>query len=504
MKKAIIGSLILSILHSILFYGQNFGISVLLFAIPSVFLLIQMLKKCDKVKNNKALYLAIPIILLSSTYLFFNNEFFNVINMIIIPLLFGIMIVWSTTDTFKLKMLFGKSINLVIGSLEFIPNGIKLIKETFRISSKDKKETNNKKIQQIGIGILCAIPLLLIILALLISADGIFASLFGNISEEIMKLFTSETLISLFFRIILIVLIMIYLSCIIYNILNKESAFNKVTASEFTLKLKLDKTIINTILTIINIVYLVFSVVQVIYLINPQKMVSDFKLSQYARQGFFQLMIVSIINFIIILVTNSNKADQNNKYTKLMNVLMSIFTIIIAVSSFMRMNLYEQEFGYTFLRLMVYTILVTEIIMIIPTIYYIIKGKINLFKSYFIIALSMYVVVNFVNVDSTIARKNVNRYIGQKSSREIDFTYLKNNTGIDAIPELVRLYNEVKDEKLKTKINNYLYNCYNELKEKRTWQEFNISKTRAEGILKELNLQYIKTNTKNNSKVNFM
>ena len=411
MKKAIIGSLILSILHSILFYGQNFGISVLLFAIPSVFLLIQMLKKCDKVKNNKALYLAIPIILLSSTYLFFNNEFFNVINMIIIPLLFGIMIVWSTTDTFKLKMLFGKSINLVIGSLEFIPNGIKLIKETFRISSKDKKETNNKKIQQIGIGILCAIP-----------ADGIFASLFGNISEEIMKLFTSETLISLFFRIILIVLIMIYLSCIIYNILNKESAFNKVTASEFTLKLKLDKTIINTILTIINIVYLVFSVVQVIYLINPQKMVSDFKLSQYARQGFFQLMIVSIINFIIILVTNSNKADQNNKYTKLMNVLMSIFTIIIAVSSFMRMNLYEQEFGYTFLRLMVYTILVTEIIMIIPTIYYIIKGKINLFKSYFIIALSMYVVVNFVNVDSTIARKNVNRYIGQKSSREIDFT----------------------------------------------------------------------------------
>ena len=66
------------------------------------------------------------------------------------------------------------------------------------------------------------------------------------------------------------------------------------------------------------------------------------------------------------------------------------------------------------------------------------------------------------------------------------------------------MYNEVKDEKLKTKINNYLYNCYNELKEKRTWQEFNISKTRAEGILKELNLQYIKTNTKNNSKVNFM
>lgn len=503
MKKAIMGCLILSILHSILFYRQSLGISVLLFAIPSVFLLIRMLKKYDKVKNSKALYLAIPIILLSSTYLFFDNAFFNVINMFIIPVLFGIMIVWATTDTFKLKILFGKSINLIIGSLEFIPNGIKLIKEAFKFNRKDTKEkTNNKKIKQIGIGILCTIPLLLIILALLISADEIFASLFGNISNEIMKLFTSESLILLVFRILLIIIVTIYLACIIYNIFNKESAFNKVKTSDFKCKLKIDKTIINTILTIINVVYLVFSIVQVIYIINPQNMLPNFKLSQYARQGFFQLMIVSLINFVIILITNSNKAEESSQYTKIMNVLMSIFTIIIAVSSFIRMNLYEQEFGYTFLRLMVYVILVTEIIMIIPTIYYIIKGRINLFKYYFIIALSMYVVVNFVNVDATIARKNVNRYINKTTKREIDFTYLKNNTGNDAIPEIVKLYNNVDDEKLKTKINNYLYSSYNNLKEKRTWQEFNISKTKADNLLKEMNLQYIKTTTKTKERNN--
>ena len=86
MRKAVYGSLFLSILHSILFFGQDFGVSVLLFAILTVFLIITMLKKHNKIKNDKALYLSIPVLLLSSTYLFFNNEFFNALNMIAIPI----------------------------------------------------------------------------------------------------------------------------------------------------------------------------------------------------------------------------------------------------------------------------------------------------------------------------------------------------------------------------------------------------------------------------------
>lgn len=150
MRKAIYGSLVLSILHSILFFGKDLGISVLLFAIPTVFLLIALLKKHDKVKNKKALYLAIPILLLSSTYLFFNNEFFNVVNMIVIAILLGAMIVWATVDTFKVRTIFTKSINLVIGSLEFIPNALKLIKQAFTFRSKDKEE-KTKKIKLIAI-----------------------------------------------------------------------------------------------------------------------------------------------------------------------------------------------------------------------------------------------------------------------------------------------------------------------------------------------------------------
>lgn len=497
MKKAIIASLILSILHSILFYGQDWGISIVLFMIPTILLLILLLKKNDKIKNNKALYLSIPIILLSSTYFIFNNEFFNALNIVIIPILLGVMTVWATTDIFKIKFLISRSINLVVGSLEFIPNAIKLLKSSLKPNKEENEKTKGKTLKLIGIGLLCSLPILLIILALLISADGVFAQLFG----KIMYWFSSEMVISLLLRLIAIVIIFIYLICVIYNLINKESTYNKILNKESKIKVNIDGVVVNTILTVVNVIYLVFSSIQFLYVFSyiygDTQLATNFDFAQYARQGFFQLMIVSLINFVIIIITNLNVKEITSKvkkYTKAMNILMALFTVIIAISAFMRMNLYQREYGYTFLRIIVYFILTTEIIMIIPTIIYILKGKINVFKHYFIIAIAMYVILNFTNVDYIMTKNNVDRYIKDSNTEEkkIDFTYLKNNTGTDAIPALIELWKNTEDATLKRRVNNYLYDEYEDLKEDRDIQEFNISKERAEKLLKELDLKYEK------------
>lgn len=292
MRKVVLGSLFLSILHSILFYGQDLGVSVLLFAIPSVFLLIAMLKKHNKVKNTKALYLSIPILLLSSTYLIFNNEFFNIVNMIAIPLLFGIMIIWGTTDVFKIKMLLGRSINLVIGSLEFIPDSIRLIKQSIKLNTKNTEKGKSKKVQLIIIGIICSIPILFIILGLLMSADEVFAGLFGKISDAIMYVFTSEVIFSIIARVVLIVIVLVYLLCIIYNILYKQDVYKKVESEEFNPKFHINETILNTILTVINIVYLLFSVVQLLYVfrylfINPLSIARRFCFCRLCKTRIF-------------------------------------------------------------------------------------------------------------------------------------------------------------------------------------------------------------------------
>lgn len=511
MKKAILGSLLLAILHSILFYGQDFGISVLLFTIVSVFLLIAFLKKHGKVKNKNAVYLAFPIILLSSTYFIYNNAFFSTLNVFVIPILLGIMIVWACVDTFKMRELFGKSINLVIGSLEFIPNAFKLIKETIIRDKKEvkdgeqiPKEDKHKNAKLIGIGILCSLPLLLIILALLMSADGVFASAFDVIFSKIEFIFTSDFIINLIGRLIVIALVFIYIVCILYNIFNKDSAFQREYKEKQIIKTHINPVIVNTILTIINVVYLIFTGIQFLYLysyvFSDAHLNATLNLAEYARQGFFQLMIITIINFAIILLTNENqkKEETKNKYTKWMNVAMCIFTIVIAISAFMRMRLYESEYGYTFLRLMVYVILITEIIAIIPTILYILKGKVNLLKSYLVIGITMYVITNFANIDYLIAKNNINRAMNKMPGefvREIDTDYLIENLGTDAVSEIVYLYGTTEDARDKRRINNYLYNMYQDVKEDRNIQEWNLSKDRAKKILEPLNLEYQKVNS---------
>lgn len=514
MKKAIIGSIILSVLHSILFYGQDLGVSVLLFAVVSVFLLMAFLKKHDRIKNANAFILSFPILLLSATYFIFNNSFFYVLNLAVIPLLLGIMVVWACTDIFKLREAIGKSINLVVGSLEFIPGACSLAKSAIKIKSGKEKEQKHKKLKLIGLGVLFSIPLLFIILGLLIAADGVFANLFDTIFNQISFIFSSEFIANLIGRIVVIALVFIYLLCIVYNIYSKNSAFNKEYTTKNLLKIHIDNTIVNTILTIINVVYLIFTGIQFIYLYSYLFSDADLNVSlnlaEYARQGFFQLMFITVINFAIILLTNANqkKEETNNTYTKWMNVVMCIFTIVIAVSAFMRMHLYEREFGYTFLRLMVYVILLTEIIAILPTIYYILKGKINLLKSYFIIVTTMYVIVNFLNIDYMIARNNI--WMAQKipdeyGRRELDIDYLINNLGTDAVSEMIYLYNTTTDEKAKRKINNYLFNMYENVKEDRNIQEWNLSKDRAKKQLEPLNLEYqrYKSNQKYNTKYDY-
>ncbi len=510
MKKAIIGSLILSILHSILFYEQDLGISVLLFMVVSVFLLMAFLKKQDKVKNANALYLSFPILLLSSTYFIFDNAFFYVVNLIVIPILLGSMVVWACSDTFKLREIIGKSVNLAIGSLEFIPGACGLIKNAVKIKpeeGKEAKEQKNKQLKLIGLGLLCSLPILFIIIGLLLSADGLFANLFDKLFYQIAFIFTSEFIANLIARIVLIVLIFIYLSCIIYNIVQKNSAFNReYKTKEF--KLHVDHTIVNTILTMINIVYLIFTGIQFVYLysyfFSNGTFSSNFSLAQYARQGFFELMFITVINFAIILFTNTNqkKEETKNSYTKWMNVLMCIFTIVIAISAFMRMRLYESEFGYTFLRLMVYVILITEMIAILPTIYYIIKGKINLLKSYFIIALTMYVIINFVNIDYQIAKNNIDRAEKGKLVHGLDINYLVSNLGTDAVPEMVYLYHHTTNEEDKRRINNYLCSIDKEVKKERSFQEWNLSKEKAKRELEPLQLEYQSKSTRKTTRSN--
>lgn len=479
MSNIFIGAILFSIWFTILFIGKSIGLSMLLFVLPITVYLLYILKKNNKNVNNKALILLVPIILLSSTYFIFNNALFRYLNLFIIPTLVAAMIVIYIDKKLSAKMLIVKILEVIFRPIDFLGETIITLEESlekkFKNKNADKPKKKNGKIIK---GILITIPIALFVLILLATADEIFGKIFIDTFKAIIIEISKWNLYGISLRIVAILLSFLYLAAFIYTLTLKYDKGEEETKQT---KEK-DNTTIKIILGTLNVMYLFFCIVQIKSLFIGKVNVNY---SQYARQGFFQLMIVSIINIITILIAKKSikKETKVFNYINIMSIIMIIFTFIILISSAVRMHFYESAFGYTYLRLLVYCVLITEAIMLIPTIIYIIKPNIELAKIYLAIMLIVYLGMNYANFDKMIAKRNIERY---EETGKIDIEYLTMNTQTDAIEEIVEIL-EIDDinEEIKTKIEIYLQDLNEKLDKETDFRDFNISKQKAKEIIED-------------------
>ena len=455
--------ILLVLWNSILFFEKKLGISVILFIIPLILFIYYSLKINNKIKNKKGLLFIIPIILLSLTYTLFDNAFFKVTNAVAIPILFILMYIYTMKPTFNIKDILGSFISIIIKPLSRLGNiyhiMAELIKKNIKLSQNTKKTIKS---------VVIIIPIVLIVLLLLSSADQMFSNIFTKLFSLSEKISLSSLIGVIIRRLIPMIIIFFYLSATINFLLYN---YSKIKHEEKETNLKIDSLTIKLLLTTLNIIYIVFDIIQIKSLLLHQVSM-NISYAEYAREGFFQLMVVSFINLIIVLVSKNieKKQDEKNiRYIKVMNLIMVFLTLIIIISSFIRMYMYESEYGYTLLRLLTYITLITEVILLIPTIIYITNSKFNIVKHYIIILISIYTIINFINIDYIIAYRNVNRYFKKE---DIDIYYLMNNH-TDNIPVLIDLYNETEDLKIKQTLKNYFSFMKKPIKH---FQEFNVSK----------------------------
>lgn len=421
----------------------------------------------------------IPIILLSITYFIFDNDLFEVLNVFAIPIFITFMFIYTICPTYKISDIFKNVIKLL-----FVP--YKYIARFFRIITGGLKE--RLKMTDRGTRIckmlLIVIPVTIFIIALLSSADMMFANIFSTFLDKLLSILKFEFFDKLLSRITIFIIMLFIIGCTVMYLVfeyNGEKETKKVNDK------KRDLLTIKTLTTVLNIVYIIFGYIQIKSLLL-HSVSSNINYAEYARRGFFELMVVSLINISLILITRKFETNDNRKeykYVKVMNILMILLTIIIIASSFIRMHMYEAAFGYTVLRLLVFVILITESILMIPTVMYIFNSEVNIVKYYMIIMLCSYIVINFMNFDYIIARRNVNRYY---EVNDIDLDYLF-NYGTDNVEVLIELFNNTSDKQIAGEINNYFNglkyrydNYYNKV------FEYNLSRAKARKELEKARL----------------
>ena len=460
MSNLIIYILLISILHSIVLFNNDLGINVLLLTIPIILVIVSALKNNNKIKNIWGLLFIVPIIVLSSSFLVYDNSF-KYLNILVLPILYIMMYIYTINPVYKLSNIIKNIFILIFAPFSKIGNLYNIVK--IKIDRNVKLSNNSKsKIKSF----LIVLPIVLLVFLLLKSADMVFDQMFF----KSLKIFDYIKFDNIIGRIIRMIIFFTYFGCVINYI---SFAYKKDDNKE-TIPTNIDTYTIKLLLTILNIVYIVFDIIQVRSLLFHH-LPEGITYAEYARSGFFQLVFISILNLIIILLS---KRTKKSKYINIMSLLMILLTSVIIASSAIRMFMYEQAYGYTVLRLLVYVLLFTEALMLIPTVAYIINPKIKIMKQYIIIVTIIYSVINLISVDKIIAINNISRYY---RNNKIDIDYLENyNT--DNIPYLYELYNNTNEIEIRTNLEEYFDIMKNELKDMNIF-EYNISKNNAKTIL---------------------
>lgn len=328
--------------------------------------------------NKKAFYLLIPIILIIFSNLILillkgtldeNNE---ILNIIVLPILISIYLFSLINKNYKITLV---NIPLMFKIFpRYLFRNLKFLK------IKTSREKTNKILNAV-FGIIVGIVFSIVILLLLMSADDYF-------NKFVSKAFISINLD--FSKIMQFVIFFIIIFSIGVNLIRNRYIVMKENKIR-----KIDHTIIISMLSVINLVFVLFLISEISKLCgNFLQIPNGYIYSSYAREGFFQLLFVTIINFSIILylIYKTNVIKENKIIRNLVLILIA-FSVLLIFNSYYRMFLYIGKFGFTNLRLQVILFLFMELILFGIIIKKIIN-KVNNDGLIFLVIMTSFYVIN--------------------------------------------------------------------------------------------------------------
>ncbi len=348
-----------------------------------------------KVSLNKKsyFYLAYIFIILNSYFIIPLAEVNKYLNIIVVPILTSIYVFTLVNPNYKLNL------NFIWWFTKLIPGYLFSNMEYIEASIKEVS-LKNSKLKDVLKGLLIGVPILIILMLLLTHGDGYFNSFIGKLISKVNFSLSFDTIIEIVMTIVISFIFIFSTTINIYQMHKaKEKEYKSVDVSNI---------ISYIVLGLVNLVYILFLISEISKLTtNFLNIPVEYTYAKYAREGFFELLGVSTINFIILIFYLNFAKANDNKWIKRLLSLIIIFSIFIIFNSYYRMGLYIFEYGFTILRMQVILFLALELIFfIILTIKLNGKLKSNNNLKYLIIMLATYflnvylcneLVINFIN-----------------------------------------------------------------------------------------------------------
>jgi hypothetical protein len=313
--------------------------------------------------------------------------------------------------------------------------------ETFAaIVSIKKVSGDNTRTKEIIRGSLMAIIALFIFAWLFSSADAQFEKLLSGIftftlDQDLMNRMFFGAVVSAFF-------------IGGFSFMFKKIHANRVEAlSAKARNLGAIETMI--LLGSINALFLVFIVLQVSSLFGgaAHLLAEGLTYAEYAREGFFQLVVIAILSFLIIAFAERQIIQNHGAHLqsfKMLSGVLVLQVIVILVSAFTRLSLYEHAYGFTDTRLYSHAFMIwLGVLLLLLSVHIWRSGKPEdfSFRAFCTIIIFLFA-MNMLNPDVFIAKKNLDRY---QATGLLDARYL-GSLSRDALPHTIHLLDSPKEE----------------------------------------------------------
>ena len=205
-------------------------------------------------------------------------------------------------------------------------------------------------------------------------------------------------------------------------------------------------TTLTAVLPIIFI-YVIFFISQWGYYMSAfsGKLPTGLSYAEYAREGFFQLCLVSFINMIIIVFVQLFMNAENSVVAKIkvgIVITYAVCTLILIATAMSKMSLYIESYGLTQKRVYSSWLMIVLALLFVVAVVKQFAKKLNAVAVSCAVVVVMFAGLSLSNVDGQIARYNVDRYL--EGSLETVDVWAMRDLGDAAVPEMVRLIDELK------------------------------------------------------------
>lgn len=241
---------------------------------------------------------------------------------------------------------------------------------------------------------------------------------------------------------------------------------------------RLGSTEIAIVLGALDLLFLGFVLVQARYLFGGSAVVQSqahLTYAQYARHGFFELVVVSVLVLPVLLAANALARDRKRLVRGLSGVLVGL-ELVVALSALQRLHIYEQRYGLTELRIYAIGVVGWLVCVFLWASVTILRGRVRRFAVGAVAAgFAATAALNVLNPDALIARTNLSR-------PQADLAYLQKLSD-DAVPTLVARASTASDPAIRAAL-------LAQLSDRRVgpadWLSWNASRERARDALSGL------------------